>query len=263
MIDIHSHILAGLDDGAGNTEVSLALLRMAEQAGTTGIIATPHIIEGKDHADWQTIVAGAEELDRLARKDALNIRVYPGAELEMNWDALALLKTGRSDYCLAGSRYVLIELPANSVPGFAEEFLYEVGIREKVPIIAHPERHRKLAAQPRLLHQWLRNGALAQCNADSFKGKYGADAKKYAELLLENNMVHFLGSDAHNIEHRHTDVGEALAVIAAKAGPEALRRLTCLNPEAIIADSFLDVAIPKEITPPKNSRKGFFAGLFS
>ncbi|MHC1714460.1 MAG: tyrosine-protein phosphatase [Acidaminococcaceae bacterium] len=262
MIDIHTHIINGIDDGAQNMEDSLALLKMAAESGTTDIIATPHVIEGKNHAEWQTILTKTEDLNRNVQEAGIPIRVYAGAELEMNWDMLPLLKTGQSDYCLAGSRYVLVELPANTVPNYADEFLYEVQIKELIPIIAHPERHPYLAKHPRLLHQWLRNGALVQCNIGSFTCKFGVDVKNFANLLLANNMVHFLGTDAHSIEHRHTDTTAGLEVLASKVAPEVLNQIIITNPAAIIADKYIDIEVPKEIKLPDEKNKGFFSSFF-
>lgn len=262
MIDIHTHIIDGIDDGAKDLETSLALLRMAAEAGTTDIIATPHIIEGAEHTAWEVIKAKTEDLNRDAQNAGIPIRVYAGAELEMNWDILSLLKTAQEDYCLAGSRYALIELPANTLPNYAEEFLYEVQIKEIIPVIAHPERHSYLAKHPRILYQWVKNGAMVQCNVGSFTGKFGTDVKSYAELLLKNNMVHFLGSDAHSVEHRHTDTRPALELLAQQISPEALRCITCLNPEAIIENTFLDVDIPQEFKVPEEKKKGFFSSFF-
>ena len=264
MVDIHTHIIDGIDDGAQNKEDSLALLKMAAESGTTDIIATPHIIEGTNHADWQTILTKTEDLNRNAQDAGIPIRVYAGAELEMNWDILALLKTGQSNYCLAGSRYILVELPANTVPNYADEFLYELQIKELIPILAHPERHRYLAKHPRLLHQWLKNGALVQCNLGSFTGKFGAEVKNFAELLLTNNMVHFLGTDAHSVEHRTTDASAALELIAKKVPPEIVTRITQTNPAAILNDEYLSFDLPKDIKLPddKDKAKGLFSSFF-
>lgn len=262
MIDIHTHIIDGVDDGAKDMASSLALLRMAAESGTTDIIATPHIIEGAEHAEWALIKEKTEDLNRNAKDAGIPIRVYAGAELEMNWDILSLLKTGQEDYCLAGSRYVLVELPANSLPRYAEEFLYEVQIKELIPIIAHPERHPYLAKHPRILHQWVKNGALVQCNICSFTGKFGAEVKKFVELLLKNNMVHFLGSDAHSVEHRHTDTSAAMAILEQKITAKALKAISCTNPRAIITDTYLDVDIPKELNLPEEKNKGFFSRFF-
>ena len=262
MIDIHTHIIDGVDDGAKDMASSLALLRMAAESGTTDIIATPHIIEGAEHAEWALIKEKTEDLNRNAKDASIPIRVYAGAELEMNWDILSLLKTGHEDYCLAGSRYVLVELPANSLPRYAEEFLYEVQIKELIPIIAHPERHPYLAKHPRILHQWVKNGALIQCNVGSVTGKFGLEVKNYVELLLKNNMVHFLGSDAHSVEHRHTDTSAGMEILAKKVSPETLKAITCTNPRAIITDTYLDVDIPKELNLPEENGKGFFSRFF-
>jgi len=262
MIDIHTHIIDGIDDGAKNMTDSLALLKMAAESGTTDIIATPHIIEGTEHPTWQLIKEKTEDLNRNALSAGIPIRVYAGAEVEMNWDMLPLLKTGKENYCLAGSRYVLIELPTNTIPNYAEEFLYEVQIRELIPIIAHPERHPYLAKHPRLLHQWVRNGALLQCNVGSFTCKFGTEVKNFANLLLKNNMVHFFGTDAHSVEHRHSDASAALEIIAKKVSPETLRMITSVNPQAILEDRYIDVDVTRELELPEEKKKGFFARLF-
>ncbi|MGE4589166.1 MAG: tyrosine-protein phosphatase [Acidaminococcaceae bacterium] len=262
MIDIHTHIINGLDDGAKNTAESLELLKMAAKSGTTDIIATPHIVEGANHADWQTIITKTDELNTIVKESGIPIQVYPGAELEMNWDILNLLKSGAKDYCLAGSRYILVELPANTVPNYADEFLYEVQIKELIPIIAHPERHPYLAKHPRLLHQWARNGALVQCNVGSFSGKFGTEVKDFANLLLDNNMVHFLGTDAHSVEHRHTDATSGIELISGRITPQMLEQITRINPAAILRDEYLSLDAPKEIKVPEEKEKGFFSRLF-
>ena len=261
MIDIHSHIIDGLDDGAKDMDTSLALLKMAAEAGTTDIIATPHIIEAADHAAWQTIVNKTAELNNISSTAGIPIRVYAGAELEMNWDILSLLKTGQKDYCLAGSRYVLVELPTNTVPNYADEFLYEVQIKELIPIIAHPERHPYIAKHPRLLHQWVRDGAMVQCNVGSFTCKFGTEVKEFVNILLLNDMIHFLGTDAHSIEHRSTDASAALELIAKKVPPEIVTRITQTNPAAILNDEHLSFDLPKDIKLPDDKDKG--KGLFS
>ena len=262
MVDIHTHVLSNIDDGAKDLATSLALLKMAAESGTTDIIATPHVIEGAEHPEWQVIKQKTEDLNRNAQKAGIPIRVYAGAELEMNWDIIGLLKAGEEDYCLAGSRYVLIELPATSVPNYAEELLYEVQTKDLIPVIAHPERHPKLAKHPEILHQWVKNGALVQCNLGSVAGKFGHGAKDYIDLLLKNNMVHFFGTDAHNIEHRHTDTRAAMEILTKKVPPKTLDCITCTNPENIIKDSFFDAYIPKEFKSTEKQNKGLWTRLF-
>ena len=263
MIDIHAHILDGIDDGSPDMETSLALLRMAAVCGTTDIIATPHVIESTNHLGWELIKEKTENLNRNAAKAGIPIRVYAGAELEMNWDIMDLVQKGREDYCLAGSRYVLVELPANSIPNYADEFLYEAQLRDLTPIIAHPERNACLMKDPRILHQWVKKGVLVQCNTGSFTGKFGRHAKAQAELLLQNKLVHFLGTDAHRLEYRNTDTRDALETISRAAPVGTEQTIACTNPQAILKNNHLVVSVPAAFTIKEEKNKGLLARLFS
>ncbi len=263
MIDIHTHIMDDEDGSAKDIETSLTLLRMAAAAGTTDIVATPHINEGAEIADWQLIKERVEVLNSAAKTEGIPTQVHAGAELDMDRNLLGLLKTGQEDYCLAGSRYILIKLPAYTVPGYAEDFLYEIQVKELIPVIAHPERNYCLVKNPDLLHQWMRDfGVMAQCNIDSFSYKYGKEVKNCAELLLRNNMVHFLGSDANSIERRNTDTSSSLKILKGKVAPEILDRIVRVNSQAIIENRYIDVHVPKELCLPYDRSKGFFSRLF-
>ena len=262
MIDIHAHILPGGYYGANNLETSLALLRIAAANGTTDIIATPPVTEGTSKLEWQLIKEKTEELNREASSSGIPIHVHPGAKIEMNWDLLKLLQIGRADYCLAGSRYLLVELPANTIPRYAEAFLYEVQLRELVPIIAHPECNPYLIKHPRILHGWARNGALIQCKAGSITGKFGEEIKACADLLIENNLIHFLGSYANSVEHRHTNKSEAIAALTKTVTPEALQTITCGNPRAILDNTNLHFDIAQEFMRIEKNSNGLFCRIF-
>ena len=259
MIDIHTHII----DGAKDLETSLALLRMAARAGTTDIVATPYITEGTDVAEWQLIKERVETLNRAAQAEGISVQVHAGAELEMAWNLLSILKTGQEDYCLAGSRYILIKLPQHTIPSYAEDFFYEIQVKELIPIIAHPERHYCLVKNPEILHHWMKeSGVMVQSNVDSFTYKFGVEVKNFADLLLRNNMVHFLGSDADSIERRSTDTSAAMKILRDKFAPEILERISDTNSRAIIENRYLDVHVPKELCLPYEKSKSFLSRLF-
>lgn len=259
MIDIHTHII----DDAEDIEASLALLRMAVGAGTTDIVATPYISEGTELAKWQLIKERTEKLNSAAQEKGIPIHVYAGAELEMNWNLLSMLKTGQEDYCLAGSRYILIKLPQNNIPSYAEDFFYEIQVKELTPIIAHPERHYVLTKHPDMLHQWIKElGVMVQCNIDSFTYKYGMEVKNFADLLIRNNMVHFLGSDVNSRERRNKDIGSVLKLLKEKLEPNILERITRTNSQAVIENRYIDVNVAKELLLPYDKSKGFLKRLF-
>ena len=208
MIDVHTHVLNGFDDGAADKETALALLKMAAECGTTTLFCTPHVIEKAAKPAWPGIVQATRQLADEAHARGVDIQLLPGAEVELNWDLFDSIGSGGA-YCLGDSGCVLLELPSQSIPAYADDFFYCLQLKGIMPILAHPERHEKLMRHPDLLLQWMHNDVLTQCNAGSFTGAFGEQVKKNAELLLQHNMVCFIGSDAHKLEGRNTDLTAA------------------------------------------------------
>ena len=250
MIDIHAHILSGVDDGSTDLAASLEMLKIAVDNGTTSIIATPHIIEKNKSLSWSEIVIRTQELQQQATLSGLDIKIYAGAELEMNWDLLDLLKDSSDrPYCLAGSNYLLIELPGSMVPRYADEFLFEVKIRGMIPILAHPERHLMLMDDLAMLKRWKSSGVLLQCNAGSFTGLYGETAKRHAEYLLNEKLVDFIASDGHNTLHRNTNLSKCVRVIEEVHGKELVQQLFITRAEKILS---VESGDNKQVKSPDN-----------
>jgi len=263
VIDIHSHVLNGVDDGSPDEATSLGLIRLAAQQGTTDLICSPHVLDAGRSLNWQTITQKTKNLQAKAREAGIKINLYPGAELEMNWELTEILKKGSGDYCLAGSRYVLIELPVLMIPERMEDFIYELQVRELIPLIAHPERHPKLMAHPEVLLTWLKRGVLLQCNGGSFTGMFGRQVQANARMLLENHLVSFIGSDAHRLHIRNTDLGPVRAAIAGQAGEEAAARIMDDNPRYIVQNEvYTPEAVPEQLLVPQKPKKSFWRKLF-
>ena len=256
VIDIHSHVLYGVDDGSPDEATSLGLLQMAVEHGTTDLICTPHVLDAGRSLNWGTIIQKTRELQAKAREAGININLYPGAELEMNWELTEILQKGSHDYCLAGSRYVLIELPVLMIPERMLDFIYELEVRELIPVIAHPERHQKLMAQPEVLLTWLKRGVLLQCNGGSFIGMFGHHVQMNARMLLQNHIVSFLGSDAHRLHRRNTDLTPVREELIAQSGEDVVAKLMTENPGYILEDKFYSGKVPEKLIlpePPKRS----------
>ncbi len=260
MIDIHSHVIPGVDDGSPDLETSLGLLRMAAESGTTDMICTPHVLEAGRGLDWDTITTKTEELQAEAKKHRIPIRLYPGAELEFNAELLDILKAGEGRYCLAGSFYPLIELPALSMPPHIEDFLYELQIRQFVPVIAHAERHPVLMHDPARLLSWMKRGVLVQINGGSLTGFFGEKIQERAKTLVENHMACFFGSDAHRLEGRNTDLTEACKALRQLAGAQDADAILEDNPRRILEQKPVFWEVPPELKQKK--KKGFFQKLF-
>lgn len=247
MVDLHSHILYGVDDGAKDRAMAESMLGLAAKTGTRQIVATPHVIEKNQRPSWETIEKGVVELQQIADEGALDLQIYSGAELEMNWELLELFQSGSRAYCLNGTRYLLVELPALSIPAYADDFWYELEVGGIVPILAHPERNRLLMQEPERLLGWMKNGLLTQINGGSLRGQFGAQAKESAELLLRNHMVHFIGSDGHRTEGRDTDLSKARQRLMELIGKERMQAIAVENPQRVLADKELAMKVPDKI----------------
>jgi protein-tyrosine phosphatase len=252
MFDLHSHILPNIDDGAKNMEMSLAMLQIATENGTKGIVATPHVIEGEWLPAWDKILTECAMLQKAAHDAGLDLEIFPGGEVAIYRDILDLL-TGPGAYCINNGRYLLVELPATHIPSFTGDFFFILQVRGITPILAHPERHPELAGKPEILAEWIGKGILSQMNSTSITGLMGERVMATAELLLTNNMVHVIGSDAHNIRHRNTNLTAAVDKITRLIGPEQAQRLLVVNPDNIIHNQDVDIPEIGAIEYPKEN----------
>jgi len=233
MIDLHTHIIPGIDDGAPDPATALAMLKMAAADGSTGLVATPHVIEAEWVPDWDEIVNCCQRLNQDARHAGINVTLYPGAEVMINMDLLKRIEHP-GIYCINGGSYMLLELPALEIPGFTEEFLFKLQTKGITPIIAHPERNLALQKNLKLLNRWLERGILIQLNASSINGQFGKEVVNTATKLLTSGMVHCLGSDAHGVESRRPLLSAAVRRITKLIGAEAATQIAEINPNRIL-----------------------------
>jgi protein-tyrosine phosphatase len=258
MIDIHSHILPNIegDDGSRSLDMSLGMLKMAVQAGTTDIIATPHVNRHGVVPSWTAVTEAVRILQEKADIEEIPIHIYSGAEVELNYKSLDFLPARSQAYCLAESSYILVELTEQSQPDQTEKLLYELMLRGYMPILAHPERYDRIMTHPERVMKWMQKGVLTQCNAGSFSGAFGQMAQQQAEDLLKNHMIVFLGSDAHRIDWRSPDQRQGLQAIDKLGGDWH----TCSqNGQYILQNKVLYPEIP---TRWKKKKKGFWTKLF-
>lgn len=251
LVDIHSHILWGVDDGSQSQEMSLQLLRLAVEKGTEAIFATPHVIDKYSSAEWQQALEKLEQLRQLAASAGLPLRLYSGAEVLMNWDLLPLLGEG-GICCLADSNYMLVELPMHEIPVYAEEFWFALELKGITPVLAHPERYLRLIDNWKKLLDWRERGVLLQINSGSLTGMFGKHACANAQKLLTNGLVDFIGSDAHRPQGRNTDLTGAAAAIKKLVGEEYWQRIAVTNPQKIIANEAIIVESTPRVVPKRS-----------
>lgn len=215
MIDLHNHLLPGLDDGAPDLATALALARLAEQSGVTHLVCTPHILPGRyDNtragiAEARQAFAAAVAAAGLALQVAAAAEVRFGAELMQAVADEALPFLGHWQ----GRRVLLLEFPDGAIPFAAERLTAWLLERDIVPLLAHPERNKGVLHAPARLQAFLDQGCLLQVTAASLSGRFGPAVQRLAEDLLQAGAVAVLASDAHNVAHRPPalDVGRACA----------------------------------------------------
>lgn len=246
MFDMHNHILPKVDDGSPNLETSVKMLNLAFEHGTTVIVATPHIIAGEWLPMWDAILEKCRLVNKAAQQAGWNLCVYPGGEVAVHLDLLDMIK-GTGPYCINSGQYMLVELPAMDLPLYTEDFFFTLQARGITPILAHPERHPRIQKDPEMLLDWISKGILLQINAPSINGRMGKRACQTAELLLKNDMVQLIGTDAHGLKVRRPLLDEAVQKITAWVGTEKTRELLYTNPRRVIHSEQVEIAEPDHL----------------
>lgn len=251
MIDIHVHILPGFDDGPDSMDDSLSMLRLAEKDGISKLIATPHSahLVNKSYGEGE-IRAMAADLQRKAEVEGIKVELFPGVEVHLVADLDREFTQGKA-FSLAGSRYLLLELPFSTYPIFSEQVICNLRVRGLVPILAHPERLEYFQRDPELLKRLIRGGALTQVTAGSVTGDFGQRTRKFAELLLSQSLVHFLASDAHDGDYRRPRLSEARQAAAVLVGEEVARLLTVDYPGAVVQDTVIEAEEIEDCAPKR------------
>ena len=244
MIDFHTHILPNIDDGARDIEETFNLIEEAKQAGFNKIVLTPHYMEGY----YETDVAEREVwLDAISKNlfiKNFDGELYIGNEIYMSENLIKLLENAKAS-TINNTSYVLFELPLNAEPLNLYDIIYEMQQYKIVPILAHPERYSFIRKEPELLYDLAQKGVLMQCNFGSIIGQYGNSAKIFVKKMLENNYVHFLGTDVHRQDTIYKNIPECLMEIRRIVGVEKLIEITDTNPALALANKRINAGMHK------------------
>lgn len=230
MVDIHSHILPDVDDGARSWEMAVHMCRMAAADGIDHMVATPH---ANDHYDYdRPYLAGL--LNELQVRIGPTPRLTLGCDFHFSYDNLKALERDRSLFTIGETAYLLIELSDFAVPPSVGENIVALiggGLR---PILTHPERNPILQRSPKKVLEWAQAGCVVQVTANSLTGRWGDKARKTARWLLERQAVHVIATDAHNVDSRPPILSEACKAVEKDYGWEIARALFEENPRAIV-----------------------------
>ncbi|HEX7159420.1 MAG TPA: CpsB/CapC family capsule biosynthesis tyrosine phosphatase [Edaphobacter sp.] len=244
MIDIHHHLLWGVDDGAADLETSLAMARMAAADGITHIACTPHA-NGEYEYSPAIIDGKIAELQRLVHGEGLDLKLGRGCDFHLSYDNIQEAKLDPARFSINGLGYLLVEIPDYGLsPGLTEVF-YQLQLDGLTPILTHPERNATLQADASRLKDWLRGGVLIQITAASILGRMGKTAQRMSHELLAKRWVHFVATDAHNTRSRPPQLLEAFDTVANRYGPDYAHLLFVSNPLA----AFLGKPLPPQPEP--------------
>lgn len=233
MIDLHTHILPGIDDGAKTLEVSLEMARMAVSDGTSIMACTPHIYPGLYMNDSPGIHAARDKLQQALDVFHIPLKLVVGADAHLVPELLEGLTTGRVP-TLNGSRYFLLEPSHHVAPPHFENSVFQIMAAGYVPVITHPERLGWIEHHYPAFLELARRGAWLQLTAGSIVGTFGKSARYWSERLLGDGMVHLIASDAHNTSKRNPAMSDALPTLESALGNEEARRLVWDRPRAIL-----------------------------
>lgn len=237
MIDIHSHVLPGLDDGSRDIYETIEMLTVAAESGVTHMIATPHCnIQGTfdNYYDYQYIHT-FREVEKAIRELGLQIRLYPGAEVFVTEDLPDLITAGKI-LTLNGGKYMLLEFDFYESLGFANDMLERICKMGIHPVIAHPERYFFVQQRPRTVYEWYEKGYVLQCNKGSFTGRFGKRCAMMANELIERKLVSVVASDAHSSYRRTPVMTDTYEELLDKSDPAYLDILFEENPRRILRD---------------------------
>jgi len=230
MVDIHNHLLPGVDDGSRSWEMTAEMCRIAAEDGITHVVATPHA----NHRYAYDRELYAEMLGQL--HDAANgkLAFSLGCDFHFSYENICDALEHPRRYTIGDTQYLLIEFSDYGIPPSVKEDIFTLRSRGIVPIITHPERNQVLLKKPEMVLELVEQGCLVQVTANAVTGAWGKGSKKMVGWLLERDAVHVVASDAHDPVMRKPVMSEARNAIAKLAGAEVAEALATSNPESIV-----------------------------
>lgn len=253
MIDLHTHILPGVDDGVKTEDDAVEFARVAAEDGVETLVATPHCKEGFFVNDRVGVLAAVDRLRARLEAEGVAIEIVPGAEVHLCPDLVARVRDGRAPTLADNGKTLLLELSLTQYPVGLEDLVFQLKLAGILPVLAHPERIRYFLDDPRRYEALVRLGAYGQITTGSILGSFGENVREFSEALLRKRLVHVLASDAHNVHGRPPVLRPALEAAAGFVGESFASRMATDIPAALLRGQEPDVPPPEE-----SARKAFF-----
>lgn len=234
MIDLHTHILPGVDDGVQSMDDAVAFARMAATDGVTTVVATPHYRDGFFVNPRTEVLAGVRALNARLSDERVPLTVLPGAEVHISADVIARVKDGHAPTLADNGRTVLFELSMSQYPLDLENLVFQMRLAGLQVLFAHPERIRYFGDDLARYEAVIRLGAFGQLTTGSVTGLFGEDIAEFSEELVRKRLVHVIASDGHNTRGRPPVMTSAMARLSSWVGDDLARRMADDIPRAFI-----------------------------
>ena len=257
MIDIHCHILPNVDDGSESLEESITMAKIAESEGITKIVNTSHCHFDFKYKKGNELKLELEKFNQALKEENINIEVLLGNELYYTSDLIERFNE-LDFFSMNNSKYILMEFSPINFPKNIEDVIYEIKIRGYIPIIAHAERYKQVQEDVNIVLDCIKEGALIQVNASSILGKNGEKAEDTSKKLLDNNMVHFVATDAHSSNRRRPLIKDSYNYILRNYGKEVSEKLFIENPTAVIENRDISILNPTKYEEKRSFLKRLF-----
>lgn len=262
MLDLHCHILPGIDDGAKDLDTALAMAQMAIDDGIDTIACTPHIYPGMYENTAPGIRAAITALQAELDARGMPLKLLEGADVYLEPGLDAAIKADRVP-TLGGTRYLLLEPPHHVMPPHFEETVFGLKMAGYVPVITHPERLTWIPDHYDVLARMVKAGAWMQVTSGSLTGRFGQGPKRLSERMLDDGLVHILATDAHNLSRRAPLLAEGRDAAAQRVGAEEAEHLVTTRPAGILADTPPEALppLPQPATAPERRPRGLWQKL--
>ena len=246
MIDLHCHLLPGVDDGSKSMDISLKLANDAVRDGIDYALLTPHHMNGVYLNHKKAVIQQTQEFQVELDRHKISLKVFPGQEVRINGDLLTALDQDDILFADEGRRYLMLEFPDDDVPSYTSNMVYELMQRGIIPIIVHPERNTKIMKKPDILYRLLNRGCLSQITAGSYVGAFGYKVQKFSKQLIQTGQAYVFASDAHDLPNRKYEMTNAFVKMNHEFGNDYVSRFNenakrIINGDNILPNNFSEI----------------------
>lgn len=220
MVDLHCHLLPGIDDGSKSMEISLRMAREATENGVTHALLTPHHMNGRYVNHKQDVIQQTKEFQKQINAHDIPLTVFPGQEVRINGQLLEALDKDDILFADTAGKYMMLEFPDDDVPYYTNQMIFNLQQRGVMPVIVHPERNTKIMAEPDIIYRLLENGCFSQITASSYVGTFGKKVENFSRQLIEAGQGYIFASDAHDLPGRKYEMRQAFEKMQREFGGE-------------------------------------------